>query len=119
VCRDADEQWRPVVGHEQHYEVSDLGRVRSRRSWRWADGAETHLLTPYAHTRGYRKVCLDGARHFVHTLVLTAFVGPRPEGHVADHRDGRKDSNALSNLEWVTPLENSRRWRASKSLVPA
>jgi hypothetical protein len=44
----------------------------------------------------------------VHDLVLEAFVGPRPEGMQCRHMDGSKTNNVPSNLQWGTPLENSR-----------
>jgi hypothetical protein len=44
--------------------------------------------------------------HYVHVLVLTAFVGPRPSRHhEAAHRDGDGINNRLSNLRWATYAE--------------
>jgi hypothetical protein len=45
----------------------------------------------------------------VHTLVLEAFIGPRP-GHHAEwhgcHNDGNPENNALTNLRWDTRAGN-------------
>lgn len=107
--RGHEEQWRPVVGHEGRYEVSDLGRVRSLQSARgtpWHDGPM--LMEPRKHTGGYLRVGLRRKDAFVHALVLEAFVGPRPPGMQAAHLDGTRTNNALANLRWATPTENQR-----------
>jgi hypothetical protein len=43
----------------------------------------------------------------VHTLVLLAFVGPRPDGMECCHNDGNPANNSLSNLRWDTPESNT------------
>ena len=65
--------------------------------------------------RGYYRVNVrDGscpAKVFVmnvHTLVLNAFVGERPEGMVCRHLNGNALDNRLSNLCWGTPKENTQ-----------
>ena len=42
----------------------------------------------------------------VHHLVLEAFVGERPEGHVVRHLDGRRANNVLWNLLYSTQSDN-------------
>lgn len=42
----------------------------------------------------------------VHSLVISAFVGPRPEGKECAHVDGDKLNNHYTNLKWVTHKEN-------------
>jgi len=47
-----------------------------------------------------------GKRWYIHTLILMAYVGPRPEGQVARHRDGDPMKPNAQNLSWSTQQEN-------------
>jgi hypothetical protein len=119
------EDWRPVVGHEGEYEVSDLGRVRSldrERMFRNRYGTLSRrvfkgkVLGPYPNHNGDLIVNLwkDGKMHArrVHHLVLEAFVGLRPQGTEAMHDDDAKTNNALANLSWGTGSENKKQmWK--------
>ena len=110
------EVWKAIEGFEDSYEVSDQGRVRSKdriiggphgdRRWKGK------LLSPPVSGPGYRMATLrrrGSVRNVtVHTLVLEAFVGPRPEGLVCRHLDGDPLNNRLENLRWGTPEENSQ-----------
>lgn len=103
------EEWKPVVGYEGFYEVSSLGNVRSVIT-KWGN-PRRRPLKPRRHTGGYMRVNLcrnnTGAVDFyIHDLVLTAFVGPCPDGHERNHKDGRKANNAADNLEYVTRSQN-------------
>ena len=42
----------------------------------------------------------------VHSLVLEAFVGPRPAGLIACHNDGNPLNNRVDNLRWDTHKGN-------------
>lgn len=65
---------------------------------------------PYGQRGQYLRVQLSRENRLyywsVHVLVLTVFVGPRPEGMQGCHRDGNPHNNALSNLRWGTRSEN-------------
>lgn len=94
------ENWRPVVGYEALYEVSDLGRVRSPRT----------ILKP-GKTGPYFYVNLSKGgvtrMHSVHKLVLTAFIGPCPKDKECRHfPDHNGSNNRLDNLSWATHSEN-------------
>ncbi|MCF8610008.1 NUMOD4 motif-containing HNH endonuclease [Gordonia sp. HY285] len=110
------EEWRPVVGWEGYYEVSDQGHVRSvERTVEFSDGttrtykSRTRSDGPHG-TQGHRGVGLwrDGAitMRTVHSLVLEAFVRPRPDGMHACHADGDPANNTVGNLRWDTPSAN-------------
>lgn len=105
------ETWRPVVGFEHAYEVSNHGRVRSiprvdARGRRWT----RRILRPGAQPSGHLSVSLSstGERSMrkVHRLVLEAFVGPCPEGMEGLHRDDDPMNNDLANLRWGTRSDN-------------
>lgn len=114
-----NEIWRAVPDWEGFYEVSSLGQVRSisriqlqRNRWGLNPTKVTgKILAGKIDRDGYRKVSLcrsgEEARRFVHTLVLEAFIGPRPSPlHQARHYDGKPNNNTLANLSWATPKEN-------------
>lgn len=109
------EKWRSVIRYERIYEVSDLGNVRSLdrvmtypsgRTCRW----QGKMLIP-GKTGDRFTVALcneQGIRsHYVHELVLTAFVGPCPEGMEGCHNNGNGLFNSLTNLRWDTRSENT------------
>lgn len=111
------EEWRPVVGYEGLYDVSNLGRVRSldrlcksdKRSDQWLRGK---ILKPKInqHRQNRCTVALwkEGkvSYPYISRLVLSAFIGLPPIGHDAAHWDGDPTNNCLSNLRWATISEN-------------
>lgn len=106
----AKEEWKPVVGYEGLYEVSNLGRIKSLPRNKTKGGIMKQFKSV-----GYMYVGLhkDGKAtpKRVHKLVMMAF-DPRPTGNYYDknftinHIDGDKTNNNLSNLEWCTQSEN-------------
>lgn len=93
-----DREWRRIPGHPD-YSVSDQGDVWSGKSGRL-------IGVNSVDSEGYRPVNLDGKCKRIHSLVLLAFVGPRPQGLVTRHLDGNPLNNALSNLKYGTESEN-------------
>ena len=59
---------------------------------------------------GYQQVSLWNRQFHrlrrVHTLVLTTFIGPAPQGKQCRHRNGNRSDNRLKNLCWGTPQQN-------------
>jgi len=115
------EQWRAVVGFEGSYEVSNIGRVRSLdraivyqkvdqysgRTITVTKHMKGKMLRPGTTKSGHQFVMLGRGNGFlVHVLVLTAFVGPCPEGLECCHGDGKPAHNAVGNLRWDTRLAN-------------
>ncbi len=104
------ERWLPVPGHESRYEISDKGRVRGILEKNRCKGG---ILKPQKSRGGYRQVGLHAHKfapvhsYAIHRLVMLAFVGPCPKGHQVNHIDYDRTNNALENLEYLTPQQNS------------
>lgn len=110
------EIWKAVPQFEGFYEVSNRGRVKNLKRYarHRSGGTQTireRILKPTPDSAGYPKVVLhrDGKRFNkrIHSLVLGAFVGPRPKGKEGAHNDGCPDNCNLDNLEYKTPKENA------------
>jgi hypothetical protein len=114
------EYWRPIPGWEDHYEVSSLGRVRSRprRVLQDRDGIVRHhaariMKTYLIQSSGYPALVLQAPgrtkrRSPVHQYVCEAFHGLRPPGAEVCHRDGDRENARADNLYWGTKAENTR-----------
>jgi hypothetical protein len=104
------EKWKDVPGHEGAYQVSDCGRVRSLDRWIVRPSGRVFcrgkLLRPVPTARGNLKVTIGTKQYAVHTLVMLAFVGPRPDNMEVCHNDGDKHYNALTNLRYDTHAGN-------------
>ena len=92
------EIWKPVVGYEGYYEVSNLGNVKSLHT-------DKYLSLSVNNKTGYVKVSLfkppnSKKYYYVHRLVAKAFI-PCEDGSLeVNHIDEDKSNNAVSNLEW-------------------
>lgn len=108
------EAWRPVVGYEGSYEVSNLGAVRSiERDVVRGDHLVHYtgkILSQGTHRQGYKLVSLQTAQgkrtHKVHRLVALAFLGPQKEGMEVCHNNSDPADNQVSNLRWDTRSGN-------------
>lgn len=117
------EIWKKIQA-EQGYEVSNLGRVRSktRVSIVYRQGSLTpvkkvikgkvlNACPTYIHGRQhYVTVRLNGKTQYVHRLVAQAFLGDPPFGPRSEvnHKDGNRHNNVLSNLEWCSKSMNEQ-----------
>ena len=81
------------------YQVSDLGRVRSRKSGEWK------VMRAKKEKNGYLRLDLskDGKTKTVnvHRLVAQAFIPNDDETKtIINHRNSIRDCNRVDNLEW-------------------
>lgn len=108
------EAWRPVIGYEGAYSVSDQGRVRTeRRVFIRSNGrkytVKERILKTGLKAKHYPSVNLSQTNYYVHHLVAAAFLGKRPEGvTLIRHLDDDPNNNKASNLSWGTKTDNGR-----------
>ncbi len=114
------EVWRYIKGTRKGYQVSSIGRVRSRRDlnghtlkmggWRVC---QTKVNGKKGHAR-VRVIYFDKGEpvkrmRLVSHLVLESFRGPRKPGYMACHfPNSCRTDNHLGNLRWDTPENNQR-----------
>lgn len=118
AARRADNgDFRPIPGFEGHYEVNEVGDIRSVERMIQRRGAPPmfvsgKMLRPFDGD-GYLFVKLNRpgrtAKTFaVHRAVALAFLGKPIGRNCVNHLDGNKQNNHPSNLEWTTQSQNMK-----------
>jgi hypothetical protein len=99
------EQWKDINGYDGLYLISNFGRVKSLK------GCNERILKLSLNKNGYPIVYLskDCAKKtlYVHRLVAQSFLEVNSDKLFVNHIDTNKTNNHASNLEWVTPKENT------------
>lgn len=104
------EEWKPIVGFEDLYAVSNKGRVASLQY----HGKPSFSIMSLINMRGYPAVKIRNSKTGfaktlkVHRFVAEAFI-PNPDNKPqVDHIDTNPMNNCVENLRWATTLENQR-----------
>lgn len=105
--------------HPGHYHVPDEPRIAVSPDGQFVNLRTNRPIKPGQIYDGYWKISIfyEGktTNWYVHRLMARTFIG-RPDRHLdkdhsvleVNHIDTDKSNNKLSNLEWVTPVENIR-----------
>ncbi len=106
-----EEVWKPIVGYEGLYEVSNYGRVKSLYKKTRVVDKVGNIMRQKLDDHGYYRVNLHKNKisrgELVSRLVATAFIdNPKGLPHVG-HWDDDKTNNVVGNLYWTDPLENN------------
>lgn len=105
-----EKQWRKIKGYSGRYEVSEDGEVKSLPKRKGFLLKKETLLKHKTTRFGYKTVRLSKNNltkdPFVHRLVAAAFLTTYKRGLQINHRDGDKNNNHFSNLQWCTAKEN-------------
>ena len=104
--------WYDIPNFEGLYKISNNGEVLSLGNGKSTNTnfKKQKLLSINIGTNGYKKVKLskDGKKHWfnVHRLVAKIFVLNPNNNLYVNHKDGDKQNNHYTNLEWCSASEN-------------
>lgn len=98
--------WKPVIGFEGLYEVSNTGLIKSLKY------NIPHVMIGGHDQCGYKNVTLrkDNKAYTkrIHRLVAEAFLPNLLNLKEINHKDENKENNNVDNLEWCTREYNIR-----------
>ncbi len=108
-------KFRKIKKYEDCYIVSNTGIVKSidriiktKKGMRFQKGK---VIKPYIDKDGYLKIGLHKngicKNEFIHRLVAIAFIENPQNKRTVNHKDGNKQNNNVTNLEWATHQENN------------
>jgi len=109
------EIWKPIVGYEGLYEVSNMGRVKSlAKTWTSGTGRvqskNDSMLKPILSDTGYRQVmlysCYGNKMMRIYWLVWDAFSDKPRKGFYVDHKNENKQDDNIDNLQLLSNRQN-------------
>ena len=97
-----EEIWKPIVGYEGIYWVSNLGNFKNKN----------RLRRPVKRKDGYfhLKLRKDGIEKMMltHRIIAEAFLFRPSDAVEVNHLDGNRSNHCLINLEWCTRNQNQK-----------
>lgn len=98
--------WKTIIvdNVKTNYSISENGEVKNIKT--------NKILKPKKKKNGYLEVCLYPTPKqkkyiLIHRLVAESFLEKEEGKEQINHKDGNKENNHLSNLEWCTSSENN------------
>lgn len=119
-CKDnikplTNEYFREIKDTCGNYEVSNLGRVKSKI------GNHAIILKPYITPYGYERlqIYIEGKKYnkLVHCLVAETWLEqPKSLDYEIHHKDFNSLNNAVSNLEYLSKIEHYKKHEEGRKL---
>jgi len=110
------EIWKDIKGYEGFYQVSNLGNIKSLKSFLFTKSGikkqrRERLMNQTIKYNGYKTIMFsinnNHKRFHVHRIVAQTFILNIENKPQVNHKNGIKADNRVENLEWVTASENS------------
>ena len=106
------EIWKEIYNYDVLYEVSNLGRVRTRYDKYKGYTEDYRYLKAIDNGNGYLRFNwrLNGRQRtvYLHQLVAQAFIENPNKYNEINHKDENKYNNKMENLEWCEHIYNCR-----------
>lgn len=96
------EIWKPILGYENLYSISNFGNVfsiQSKRNIKQTKNSKGYLIVGLCKNKK-RKSCL------IHRLVAEAFIDNPNKLPEINHKNENPLNNTITNLEWCTHKYN-------------
>lgn len=99
------EIWK-TIAEATNYEVSNTGFVRNKKTKQILKGR----LSKSGYFQVSIKIDIENKfiNRYIHRLVAQYFLSNKENKREVNHKDGNKENNQVSNLEWVTSSENQK-----------
>ena len=98
---DENEIWKEIpfeiIGKNNYY-VSSKGSFKDNKGV---------IKNNHKYNTGYKRLTINSKKYLIHRLVALTFLENPENKEFVNHIDGNKLNNQLTNLEWVTCLENN------------
>lgn len=96
-------------GQVTNYSITTTGELYNNKTKKWLKGqiAKNGYKTFYISIDGEKK------RLYAHRMVAETYLPIISNKTQVNHKDGNKINNDVSNLEWITPIENIHHARAN------
>ena len=111
-----NEIWKDVIGFEDAFQVSNLGRIKRKAfNFNIFNGVNSfrkaHIVKPQLRVGGYYHVSLSYKgkvyTKLIHRLVAMAFIPNPCNLPRVNHKDENPSNNCIDNLEWCDQKYNS------------
>jgi hypothetical protein len=93
------EKSKVIIGHPD-YLIYNTGKIFSKKT--------NKFLKTIPDNKGYHKVKIDKKTVAIHRLVAEYFIPNPLKLPQVNHKNGNKDNNEYTNLEWCTNSENMK-----------